>query len=73
MGIGDKTGSPGEVPECRTTVKDLDAVRRRLDAKKDFITCQECEEKMPLIDFIEQWLKKYPVACRFQRWMADCR
>jgi hypothetical protein len=37
-------------------------VRRRLEAKKDFITCQECDEKVPLIDFIEQRLKSDPVA-----------
>lgn len=45
-----------------TAVKDLDAVRRRLEAKKDFITCQECDEKVPFIDFIEQRLKSDPVA-----------
>ncbi len=49
-------------PECGTPAKDLDAVRRRLEAKKDFITCQECDEKVPLIDFIEQRLKSDPVA-----------
>lgn len=49
-------------PECGTPVKDLEAVRRRLDAKKDFITCQECDEKVPFVDFIEQRLKSDPVA-----------
>jgi WD40 repeat protein/RNase P subunit RPR2 len=49
-------------PECGVPVKDLDAVRRRLEAKKDFITCQECDEKVPFIDFIEQRLKSDPVA-----------
>ncbi len=49
-------------PECGTPVKDLEAVRRRLEAKKDFITCQECDEKVPFIDFIEQRLKSDPVA-----------
>ena len=49
-------------PECGKPVKDLDAVRRRLEAKKDFITCQECDEKVPFIDFIEQRLKSDPVA-----------
>ena len=43
-------------------MKDLDAVRKRLDAKKDFITCQECDEKVPLMVFIEQRLKSDPVA-----------
>ena len=43
-------------------MSDLDAVRKRLAAKKDFITCQECNEKVPFIDFIEQRLKSDPVA-----------
>ncbi len=47
---------------CGTPVKDLAAVRRRLEASKDFITCQECDEKVPFIDFIEQRLKSDPVA-----------
>jgi WD40 repeat protein/RNase P subunit RPR2 len=51
-------------PECGKPVKDLDAVRRRLEAKKDFITCQECDEKVPFVDFIEQRLKSDPVARR---------
>ena len=49
-------------PECGKLVKDLDAVRRRLNANKDFITCQECDEKVPFVDFIEQRLKSDPVA-----------
>jgi len=49
-------------PECGKLVNDLAAVRRRLEAKKDFITCQECDEKVPFIDFIEQRLKSDPVA-----------
>ena len=49
-------------PECGKPVKDLEAVRRRLEAKKDFITCQECDEKVPFVDFIEQRLKSDPVA-----------
>ena len=49
-------------PECGTPVKDLDAVRRRLEAKKDFITCQECDERVPFVDFIEQRLKSDPAA-----------
>ena len=49
-------------PDCGKPVKDLDAVRRRLEAKKDFITCQECDERVPLMDFIEQRLKSDPVA-----------
>ena len=51
-------------PECGTPVKDLDVVRRRLEAKRDFITCQECDERVPFIDFIEQRLKSDPVALR---------
>ena len=49
-------------PECGKPVKDLDAVRKRLEAKKDFITCQECDERVPLQDFIEQRLKTDPIA-----------
>jgi GTPase SAR1 family protein/DNA-directed RNA polymerase subunit RPC12/RpoP len=48
--------------DCGKPVKDLDAVRKRLDAKKEFITCQHCDERVPLIDFIEQRLKSDPVA-----------
>jgi DNA-directed RNA polymerase subunit RPC12/RpoP len=49
-------------PECGKPVQDLDAVRKRLDAKKEFIYCQGCDERVPLIDFIEQRLKSDPVA-----------
>lgn len=49
-------------PQCERPVTDLDAVRRRLAAGKGFITCQECDEQVPLIDFIEQRLKSNPVA-----------
>lgn len=49
-------------PECKKPVIDVDAVQKRLAAKKDFITCQGCDEKVPLIDFIEQRLKSDPVA-----------
>ena len=37
-------------------------MRRRAGPKKDFITCQECDEKVPFVDFIEQRLKSDPVA-----------
>jgi WD40 repeat protein/RNase P subunit RPR2 len=49
-------------PNCRKPVTDLEAVRKRLAMKKDFITCQECDEKVLLIDFIEKRLKSDPVA-----------
>ena len=49
-------------PVCNTAVKDLEAVRRRFLANKDFITCQDCDEKVPFVDFIEQHLKSDPVA-----------
>jgi GTPase SAR1 family protein/DNA-directed RNA polymerase subunit RPC12/RpoP len=48
--------------ECGKPVTNLEAVRRRLAAGKDFITCQECDERVPLIDLIEQRLKSDPVA-----------
>ena len=44
-------------PDCKKPVTDLDAVRKRLAAKKAFIYCQGCDEKVPLLDFIEQRLK----------------
>ena len=50
------------VCKCGQRVIDLEAVQRRLAAGKDFIICQECDEKVPLIDFIEQRLKSDPVA-----------
>jgi RNase P subunit RPR2 len=49
-------------PKCGKPVKDLDAVRKRFEPRKDFIYCQACDEKVPLIDFIEQRLKSDPVA-----------
>lgn len=50
--------------KCGKPVKDLDAVRKRIEAKKDFITCQECDERVPFMDFIEQRLRSDPVARR---------
>jgi GTPase SAR1 family protein len=47
---------------CSAPVTDVAAVRKRLGAGKDFITCQNCDERVPLIDFIEQRLKSNPVA-----------
>jgi hypothetical protein len=48
-------------PECGKPVKDRDEVRERLAAGKTFIYCQKCDQKAPLIDFIEQRLKSDPV------------
>lgn len=50
--------------ECATPVIDLEAVRKRFAAGKDFITCQHCDARVPLVDFIEQRLKSDPVAQR---------
>jgi DNA-directed RNA polymerase subunit RPC12/RpoP len=47
---------------CGTPVTDLTMVQKRLVEGKDFITCQNCDERVQLIDFIEQWLKSDPVA-----------
>lgn len=55
---------------CGKPVTDLVEVRRRLDAGKDFIFCQGCDERVLLIDFIEQRLKSEPVACRIF-WMEE--
>jgi GTPase SAR1 family protein len=49
-------------PVCSQSVIDLEAVRKRLAAGKAFITCQNCDEQVPLIDFIEQRLQSDPVA-----------
>lgn len=49
-------------PDCNKPVTDLEEVRKRLAEKKDFIYCQGCDEKVPLIDFIEQRLKSDLVA-----------
>jgi WD40 repeat protein/GTPase SAR1 family protein len=49
-------------PECERPVTNLDAVRRRLADGKDFITCQDCDARVALVDFIEQRLKSDPVA-----------
>jgi WD40 repeat protein/DNA-directed RNA polymerase subunit RPC12/RpoP len=47
---------------CGTLVTDLIMVRKRLETGKDFITCQSCDERVLLIDHIEQRLKSDPVA-----------
>jgi len=47
---------------CGKAVKDLDAVQKRLADKKTFIYCQDCDEKVELLDFLEQRLKSDPVA-----------
>jgi WD40 repeat protein len=47
---------------CSKPVTDVAVVRKRLAAGKDFVTCQDCDERVPLIDFIEQRLKSDPVA-----------
>jgi WD40 repeat protein/DNA-directed RNA polymerase subunit RPC12/RpoP len=49
---------------CGKPVTDLAAVRERFEAKKDFIYCQKCDEKVLLIDHIEQRLASDPVARR---------
>jgi DNA-directed RNA polymerase subunit RPC12/RpoP len=49
-------------PECGKPVTDVDAVRERLAAKKDFIYCQRCDRKVPLIDHIEKRLATHPIA-----------
>ncbi|AET65476.1 hypothetical protein Mhar_2121 [Methanothrix harundinacea 6Ac] len=47
---------------CGTPVTNLTIVRNRLDSGKNFITCQNCDERVLLIDHIEQRLKSDPVA-----------
>lgn len=48
-------------PACGAPVTNLDTVRRRLDAHMTFITCQECDEKISLIDDIERQQTSEPV------------
>jgi len=50
--------------QCGNPVIDREAVHRRLAAGKKFITCQDCDEKIPLVDRIEQRLASDPVARR---------
>lgn len=47
---------------CGKPVMDHAEVQKRLEAGKKFIICQGCDEKVELIDFIEQRLKSDPVA-----------
>nr|VFJ42940.1 MAG: WD domain-containing protein, G-beta repeat-containing protein [Candidatus Kentron sp. DK] len=52
------------VCRCGKAVTDMAAVRGRLAARKSFIYCQACDEKVPLQDLIEQRLQSDPVARR---------
>lgn len=47
---------------CGTPITDLAAVQQRFAEGRNFITCQVCDKRVPLIDFIEQRLKSDPVA-----------
>lgn len=47
---------------CGKPVLDHEQIRERLTAGKTFIICQKCDEKVELIDHIEQRLKSDPVA-----------
>lgn len=47
---------------CGKPVIDHAEVQKRLTSGKNFIICQGCDEKVELIDFIEQRLKSDPVA-----------
>ena len=47
---------------CGKPVMDQAEVQKRLAGGKNFIICQGCDEKVELIDFIEQRLKSDPVA-----------
>jgi small GTP-binding protein len=54
-------------PACGTPVRDLEVVRRRQEAKMEFVRCQFCDEKVPFIDHIEQRLASDPVARAVKR------
>jgi WD40 repeat protein/GTPase SAR1 family protein len=47
---------------CNRPITDLAIVQKRFADKKDFIICQNCDERVHLIDHIEQRLKSDPVA-----------
>ncbi len=51
-------------PVCSKPVTDLKAVRERLERGREFIYCQSCDTRIPLIDFIEQRLESDLVARR---------
>jgi WD40 repeat protein len=51
-------------PKCNKPVRDLEAVRERLADGKEFITCNWCDKRVPLIDHIERRLASDPVARR---------
>lgn len=50
------------VCKCGKPVTDLEEVRKKLEEGKQFIYCLRCDERVPLIDFIEQRLKSDPIA-----------
>jgi len=56
---------------CGEPVTNLELVRKRLAAGKDFITCQNCDERVPLIDAIERRLSSDPVARKVLRMDAE--
>jgi len=52
------------VCSCGEPVTNIEVVRKRMAARKDFIICQICDAQVPLIDHIEQRLASDPVARR---------
>jgi WD40 repeat protein len=48
--------------KCGQPVTDYTMVRKRLEAGKDFITCQNCDQPVPFKDHIEERLASDPVA-----------
>jgi WD40 repeat protein len=48
--------------KCGHLVTDHEMVRRRIEAGKNFIICQACDERVELSDLIEQRLASDPVA-----------
>jgi small GTP-binding protein len=48
--------------QCSEPVTNYTMVRKRLDAGKDFITCQNCDGPVPFKDHIEERLASDPVA-----------
>ena len=56
------------VCECGKPVVDLDIAHKRLNRGIDYIICQDCDERIQLLDHIEQRLKTDPIAKKIIGW-----
>ena len=60
-------------PHCGAPVKDLDVVRDRLAAGRTFIFCQSCDDKIPLIDLMEEKFASPEILSAVQKMDADAQ